>query len=91
MALSANFSHLTSTLYRLLACTFLSHKTIRSHYLLHVGIVAVAIIPWVKRSGQGVPIVRGEDPAAIKQSRIRSLHDGMSMLQEGYQNVFRIS
>lgn len=90
MALSADFSHLTSTLYGLLACTFLSHKTVRSHYLLHVGIVTVAIIPWVKRSGQGVPIVGDEDPATIKQSRIRSLHDGMSMLQEGYQNVFRI-
>lgn len=59
--------------------------------LLLIGMVVVAIIIWNQWSRQrlvsGVPIVGGEDTAAIKQSRIRFVHDGMRMLQEGYQAV----
>lgn len=55
------------------------------------GIVTVLFIIWNKRSGQrlvpGVPIVGGKDTATIKQNRIRFVHDGKRMLQEGYQAV----
>lgn len=36
---------------------------------------------------QGVPVVGGSDPASIKASRKRFIHDSRAMLTEGYQKV----
>jgi len=36
----------------------------------------------------GVPIVGGTDKESILQSRIRFIHDGKNMLQEGYSQVY---
>lgn len=35
----------------------------------------------------GVPIVGGSDPASIKASRMRFIHDSKAMLTEGYKKV----
>jgi len=40
-----------------------------------------------QRLVQGVPIVGGTDKESILQSRIRFIHDGKNMLQEGYSQV----
>lgn len=35
----------------------------------------------------GIPIVGGDDRQSIQKSRIRFIHDGKSMLEEGYEKV----
>jgi hypothetical protein len=39
----------------------------------------------------GVPIVGGTDRQSIQKNRIRFIHDGKSMLEEGYEKVQGIS
>jgi hypothetical protein len=45
---------------------------------------------WVvkrQRLVPGVPIVGGDDRQSIQKNRIRFIHDGKSMLEEGYKKV----
>lgn len=72
-------------------CSSVSRDNPLQLFAALAGIVTVVFIIWNKWSGQrlvaGVPIVGGKDTATIKQNRLRFVHDGKRMLQEGYQAV----
>jgi hypothetical protein len=56
-----------------------------------LGVVIIAGAMWILSPRQrlitGIPIVGGEDNESIQRSRIRFVHDGMSMLLDGYRKV----
>jgi len=55
-----------------------------------VAIMSCWLIPiWSRRQRYipGVPIIGGSNPTSIKKSRLRFVHDSMSMLLQGYREV----
>ncbi|PKY00091.1 putative cytochrome P450 [Aspergillus campestris IBT 28561] len=59
-------------------CSSVSRDNSLPLFAVLAGIATVRLVA-------GVPIVGGKDAATIKQNRIRFVHDGKRMLQEGYQ------
>jgi hypothetical protein len=66
-------------------------QTRLSGYLavIHIGLLFVTVSQRPKRQRlvPGIPMVAGSDIQHVKQSRKRFIHDGHSMLAEGYREV----
>lgn len=70
---------------------FFENRTKLSGYLtvILVGLLFVTLSQRPKRQklALGIPIVGGSDIQHVKQNRKRFIHDGKSMLAEGYRKV----
>ena len=70
---------------------FFENRTKLSGYLtvILVGLLFLTVSQRPKRQklAPGIPIVGGSDIQHVKQNRKRFIHDGKSMLAEGYRKV----